>query len=161
MLCLCTAFNLRHLTHHQNMKISKVFLHVIAPVLMVFTCLFAQAQDTKVVYHVNTDVNTASAILGNVRNHLNADPKTKITLVTHGPGIDFLLEGAKDNKGREFSGVVADLAAKGVQFRVCNNTLMTRNIDPSKVAMEAKIVPSGVAEVARLQAKEGHVYLKP
>jgi intracellular sulfur oxidation DsrE/DsrF family protein len=48
-----------------------------------------------------------------------------------------------------------------VQFRVCNNTLVTRNVDPSKVVMEAKIVPSGVAEVARLQAKEGFVYLKP
>lgn len=30
-----------------------------------------------------------------------------------------------------------------------------------KVVMEAKIVPSGVAEVARLQAKEGFAYLKP
>jgi intracellular sulfur oxidation DsrE/DsrF family protein len=57
--------------------------------------------------------------------------------------------------------MVADLAGKGVQFRVCNNTLQTRNIDPSKVVMEAKVVPSGVAEVARLQAKEGYVYLKP
>lgn len=129
--------------------------------MLFLTCLFAQAQDIKVVYHVNSDINTASAVLGNVRNHLNADPTVKISLVTHGPGIDFLLEGAKDNKGREFSGMVADLAGKGVQFRVCNNTLTTRNIDPSKVSMEAKIVPSGVAEVARLQAKEGYVYLKP
>jgi len=143
------------------MKISKILLHVITGALLVSSCFFAQAQDIKVVYHVNTDVNTASAILGNVRNHLNADPKVKITVVTHGPGIDFLLDGAKDNKGREFSGMVADLAGKGVQFRVCNNTLTTRNIDTSKVSMEAKIVPSGVAEVARLQAKEGYVYLKP
>jgi intracellular sulfur oxidation DsrE/DsrF family protein len=57
--------------------------------------------------------------------------------------------------------MVGDLSGKGVQFRVCNNTLQTRNIDASKVLMEAKIVPSGVAEVARLQAKEGYVYLKP
>jgi intracellular sulfur oxidation DsrE/DsrF family protein len=56
---------------------------------------------------------------------------------------------------------VGELSGKGVQFRVCNNTLVTRNVDPSKVVMEAKIVPSGVAEVARLQAKEGFVYLKP
>jgi uncharacterized protein len=143
------------------MKIFPLFWRIIVASSLVFTCFFAQAQDIKVVYHVNTDVNTASAILGNVRNHLNADPKAKITVVTHGPGIDFLLEGAKDNKGREFSGMVSDLASKGVQFRVCNNTLTTRNIDPSKVSMEAKIVPSGVAEVARLQAKEGYVYLKP
>jgi intracellular sulfur oxidation DsrE/DsrF family protein len=130
--------------------------------LCLFTlCLSANAQDIKTVYHVNTGVETASAILGNVRNHLNADPKAKIAVVTHGPGIDFLLEGAKDSKGREFSGMVGELSGKGVQFRVCNNTLVTRNVDPSKVVMEAKIVPSGVAEVARLQAKEGFVYLKP
>ena len=121
----------------------------------------AHAQDIKAVYHVNTGVDTVSAILGNVRNHLNADPSAKIAVVTHGPGIDFLLDGAKDSKGREFSGTVGELAGRGVQFRVCNNTLVTRNIDPGKVVMEAKIVPSGVAEVARLQAKEGFVYLKP
>lgn len=121
----------------------------------------ALAQDIKVAYHVNTGVETSAAILGNVRNHLAADPKAKIVVVTHGPGIDFLLDGAKDSKGREFTGVVADLAGKGVQFRVCNNTLTSRNIDPSKVSMDAKIVPSGVAEVARLQSKEGFVYLKP
>jgi intracellular sulfur oxidation DsrE/DsrF family protein len=143
------------------MKIFPLFWRTIVAFSFIFTCFLAQAQDVKVVYHVNTDVNTASAILGNVRNHLNADPKAKIAVVTHGPGIEFLLDGAKDSKGREFSGVVADLAGKGVQFRVCNNTLMTRNIDPSKVSMDAKIVPSGVAEVARLQAKEGFVYLKP
>ena len=27
--------------------------------------------------------------------------------------------------------------------------------------MEAKVVPSGVAEIGKLQAKEGYVYLKP
>ena len=122
---------------------------------------WAQAQDIKVAYHVNTGVETTAAILGNVRNHLNADPTAKIVVVTHGPGIDFLLDGAKDSKGREFSGMVSDLAGKGVQFRVCNNTLTSRSIDPNKVSMDAKIVPSGVAEVARLQAKEGYVYLKP
>ena len=143
------------------MKHSQFFAKSIVTLVLTLVAWVAQAQDVKVVYHVNTDVNTASAILGNVRNHLNADPKAKITVVTHGPGIDFLLEGAKDNKGREFSGMVSDLAGKGVQFRVCNNTLTTRNIDPSKVSMEAKVVPSGVAEVARLQAKEGYVYLKP
>ncbi len=129
--------------------------------LLALNCSLSWAQDVKVVYHVNTGIESAAAALGNVRNHLTADPTVKITVVTHGPGIDFLLEGAKDSKGREFSGLVGDLAGKGVQFRVCNNTLVSRNIDPGKVVMEAKIVPSGVAEVARLQAKEGFVYLKP
>jgi len=121
----------------------------------------ASAQNVKVVYHVNTGVETASAVLNNINNHLNADPSAKIVVVTHGPGIDFLLTDAKDSRGREFSGPVSALAARGVDFRVCDNTLTTRKIDPGRLLMEAKIVPSGVAEVARLQAKEGYVYLKP
>jgi uncharacterized protein len=121
----------------------------------------AQAQETRVVYHVNTGVDSASAALNNIQNHLNADPKVKIVVVTHGPGIDFLLQDARDSRGREFSSAVSDLASKGVAFRVCNNTLVTRNINPDKLLLETSIVPSGVAEVARLQAKEGFVYIKP
>jgi intracellular sulfur oxidation DsrE/DsrF family protein len=136
-------------------------LKTLGALLLACATSLALAQDVKVVYHVNTGIETTAAILNNVRNHLSADPTAKIAVVTHGPGIDFLLEGAKDSKGREFSGVVGDLSSKGVQFRVCSNTLQTRHIDASKVLMEAKVVPSGVAEVARLQAKEGYVYLKP
>ncbi len=124
----------------------------------------AQAQATqqvKAAYHINTDVNTVPAILNNIRNHMAADPKAKIVVVTHGAGINFLLQDAKDSQGREFSGAVSDLAGKGVEFRVCNNTLTVRNINPDRLLMETKIVPSGVAEVARLQAQEGYVYLKP
>lgn len=143
-----------------NQFFKKISTHLCC-VVLALCASWAQAQDVKAVYHVNTGVDTIAAILGNVRNHLNADPTAKIAVVTHGPGIDFLLDGAKDSKGREFSGTISDLASKGVQFRVCNNTLTARNIDPNKVSMEAKIVPSGVAEVARLQAKEGYVYLKP
>ena len=123
--------------------------------------LIASAQDVKAVYHVNTGVETAAAILNNITNHLNADPKAKIVVVTHGPGIDCLINDAKDSRGREFSGPVSALAGRGVEFRVCDNTLQTRNIKPDTLLMETKVVPSGVAEVARLQAKEGFVYLKP
>lgn len=125
------------------------------------TALCASAQDVKAVYHINTGVDTVAAILGNITNHLNADPKAKIAVVTHGPGIDFMLADAKDARGREFSAGVSTLASRGVDFVVCNNTLTTRKIDPARLLMEAKIVPSGVAEIARLQAKEGYVYLKP
>jgi intracellular sulfur oxidation DsrE/DsrF family protein len=137
-------------------------LLALAASLNVAGSALAQAnQQIKAVYHINTDVNTVPAILNNIRNHLAADPKAKIVVVTHGPGINFLLQDAKDAQGRDFSGAIGDLSGKGVEFRVCNNTLTSRNISPDKVAMEAKIVPSGVAEVARLQAQEGYVYLKP
>ena len=143
------------------MQFSKTLFHALVALSLALSFGSVQAKDIKVAYHVNSGVESAALILGNVRNHLNADPKAKIVVVTHGAGIDFLLDGAKDSKGREFSGMVADLAGSGVQFRVCNNTLTSRNIDPSKVSMDAKIVPSGVSEISRLQAKEGFVYLKP
>lgn len=119
------------------------------------------AESTKVVYHVNEGVQQASRAIGNIRNHLNADPQAKIVVVTHGPGIDFLLEGAENMAGNKFTGAIAELAGRGVEFRVCNNTLMSRKINKDQVIQEAKIVPSGVAEVANLQAKEKYVYLRP
>ncbi|MCU0813929.1 MAG: DsrE family protein [Burkholderiaceae bacterium] len=136
--------------------------HLLPVVLAFGAASAAWAQDAiKVVYHLNEGVQQASRAIGNIRNHMNADPNAKIVVVTHGPGIDFLLDGAKNMQDQPFAGAIGDLASKGVEFRVCNNTLVSRNIDPSKVVMEAKIVPSGVAEVARLQAKEGFAYLRP
>lgn len=115
----------------------------------------------KVVYHLSEGIPQASRAIGNIRNHLVADPSAKIVVVTHGLGIDFLIDGATNQLDQPFAGSISDLVNKGVEFRVCNNTLVTRKIAASKLVMEAKIVPSGVAEVARLQAKEGFVYLRP
>ena len=115
----------------------------------------------KVVYHMSEGIPQASRAINNIRNHLAADPTVKIVVVTHGLGIDFLLEGATNQMGQPFSGSIADLVSQGVEFRVCNNTLMSRKLDASRLVMEAQVVPSGVAETARLQAKEGFVYLRP
>lgn len=119
----------------------------------------AAAPQEKVVYHVN-DSSVARIAMRNVENHVNASPDAKIVVVTHGKGIDFLLNDGKDDKGA-FAPQVAGLKEKGVEFRVCRNTLKGRNLDDSAVIMEAQVVPSGVAEIGRLQAREGYVYLKP
>jgi intracellular sulfur oxidation DsrE/DsrF family protein len=115
----------------------------------------------KVVYHLSEGIPQASRAIGNIRNHLNADPTAKIVVVAHGLGIDFLLDGATNQLDQPFAGSVGELAGKGVEFRVCNNTLATRKLSKDRVVMEASVVPSGVAEVARLQAKDGFVYLRP
>lgn len=117
-----------------------------------------EAQE-RVVYHVN-DASIARIAMRNVENHVSASPDAKIVLVTHGKGIDFLLNEAKDDKGT-FAPQVAGLKARGVEFRVCRNTLKSRNLGDEAVIMEAQVVPSGVAEIGKLQAKEGYVYLKP
>lgn len=120
----------------------------------------AALAEVKAVYHVN-DVADATAAMRNAKNHLNADPEAKLVFVTHSKGIDFLLDGAADAKGNPYNINVEELMAKGVEFRVCNNTLVSRKIDAAKVLPGAKIVPSGVAEIAKLQAKEGFTYIKP
>ena len=118
------------------------------------------AIEEKVVYHIN-DASLARVAMRNIQNHITASPDAKIVLVTHGKGIDFLLNDAKDEKGEPYLTQVAGLKEKGVDFRVCRNTLKGRNLDDSAVMMDATVVPSGVAEIGRLQAKEGFVYLKP
>lgn len=119
------------------------------------------ADPVKVVYHMSEGIPQASRAINNIRNHLNAAPDTKIVVVAHGLGIDFLLDGATNQMEQPFAGAIGELAGRGVEFRVCNNTLVARKLDASNVAMEAEVIPSGVAEVARLQAREGYVYLRP
>jgi uncharacterized protein len=113
----------------------------------------------KVLYHIN-DASVARVALRNIENHISASPGVKIVVVTHGKGIDFLLNDAKDDKGA-YAPHVAALKEKQVEFRVCRNTLKSRKLEDSVVIMEAQVVPSGVAEIGKLQAKEGFVYLKP
>jgi intracellular sulfur oxidation DsrE/DsrF family protein len=121
----------------------------------------AENVQEKVVYHVN-DSDNATAALRNIGNHLDAtDGKAKIVVVTHAKGVDFLLDGAHDKNGNPYSIPVEQLKARGVDFRVCAITLKSRHIDPKTVIPEAQIVPSGVAEIGKLQAREGFVYLKP
>jgi uncharacterized protein len=133
---------------------------MLAALLLTTAPMAANAAEEKVVYHVNDSAN-ARAAMNNVNNHLNAAPNAKIVVVTHGKGIDFLLNDAKDDKDNAYDAQIAGLTAKGVKFNVCANTLKARKLETSAVNPEAIVVPSGVAEIGKLQAQEGYVYLKP
>jgi intracellular sulfur oxidation DsrE/DsrF family protein len=115
----------------------------------------------KVVYHVNDTEQQATDALRNVGNHLEVNPKAKIVVVTHARGVDFLFNDAKDKNGNPYNARVEQLKAQGVQFEVCQITLRNRKIDKPKFIPEATFVPSGVAEITRLQQREGYAYLRP
>ncbi len=121
----------------------------------------ANTAPIKVVYHVSENLEQAANALRNARNQISVDPTVKIAMVTHAGGVDFLLDGAKDKNNALFAPTVEELKRMGVEFKVCQITLQRRNIDPKRVIDEATMVPSGVAEVSRLQAREGYVYVKP
>jgi intracellular sulfur oxidation DsrE/DsrF family protein len=121
---------------------------------------FAAPAVEKVVYHIN-DSGNAAAVLRNLSNHLEQSPNARIVVVAHNDGVDFLLQGARDREGQPFAVMVSELKARGVDFRVCGNTLTRRHIEPARLIPQATLVPSGVAEIARLQTREGFRYLKP
>lgn len=121
----------------------------------------ANAFPDKVIYHVNDTAEQASNALRNIGNHLEVNPKARIVVVTHARGVDFLFDGAKDKNGNPYNVSVEELKRQGVQFDVCQITLRNRKLDKGKFIPEATFVPSGVAEITRLQQREGYAYLRP
>ncbi len=115
----------------------------------------------KVVYHISDTEQQTKLALQYIRNHLEVNPKAKIVVVTHALGVDFLREGLRDKNGNPYNVPVEDLDFRGVRFLVCGITLRERKMKQSEFIPEAKFVPSGVAEIARLQQREGYAYIKP
>ena len=115
----------------------------------------------KVVYHLNSGLEQASNGLRNIRNHLEVNPKAQIVVVAHAQGVDYLMKGAKDKNGNPYQVAVEQLVNDGVKFDVCEITLRNRHLTKDQFIPEAVFVPSGVAEIARLQQREGYAYLKP
>jgi intracellular sulfur oxidation DsrE/DsrF family protein len=129
----------------------------------------------KVVYHINyDDPKKQAGALRNVQNHINAVGAENLDLkvVLHGNGLALLLEpdalaGLKKfkyaNANDKMTAKIDGLKNQGVEFNVCANTIRGRKVDVSSDLYNVEksdIVPSGVAEVARLQAM-GYSYIKP
>ena len=128
----------------------------------------------KVVYHINyDDPATQAGALRNIQNHINAVGAENLDLkvVMHGKGLTLLLtpDAAGHTKLKTGNATdviqakIAGLKDQGVGFEVCANTLKGKQIDYVKDLYdveESDIVPSGVAELARLQGM-GYSYIKP
>jgi len=128
----------------------------------------------KVVYHINyDDPKTQAGALRNIQNHINAVGAENLDfkVVMHGKGLTLLLtpdavENTKLKYGNatdQAQAKIAGLKDQGVGFQVCANTLKGKKIsyeDDLYDVDKADIVPSGVAELSRLQAM-GYTYIKP
>ena len=115
----------------------------------------------KVVYHLNEGPAQATNGLRNIGNHLEVNPGARIVVVTHALGVDFLMKGAKDKNGNKYEDLVEQLKMRGVQFDVCEITLRNRKLQKAQFIEYVTYVPSGVAEITRLQQREGYAYLRP
>ena len=129
----------------------------------------------KVVYHINYDNPKKQAgALRNIQNHINAVGAENLDLkvVLHGHGLALLLDPDSLAKLKKFkhananetmTAKIDNLKAQGVDFNVCANTVRGRKVDIDSDLYnvdKSDIVPSGVAEVAYLQAN-GYSYVKP
>ncbi len=121
------------------------------------------AEPDKVVYHIDNASAQATKGLRNIRNHLDTVPSTKVVVVTHADGVDFLFDGAKDpkNPNVDYGSLVSALKSRGVRFEVCEITLKNRNLKREQFSLEAEFTPSGVVRVTQLQGREGYSYIKP
>ena len=145
-----------------NRRLAVAILASLPLILTGGTALAAESVGPdKVVYHVNNSEAQASDALRNIGNHLEVNPKAQITVVTHARGVDFLMKGAKDQKGTTYNAAVETLKLQGVKFEICQITLRNRKLEKDQFIAEATYVPSGVAEITRLQAREGYAYLRP
>jgi intracellular sulfur oxidation DsrE/DsrF family protein len=120
-------------------------------------------QDQKVVYHNDGGGPDNAAyfkrMLDSIKNHIEAVGKDhiEIRVVDHSAGVD-LFQIAQTDK--LLAGQIDYLRAQGVRFLICANTLKERQIDWHTLygIKEDDIVPSGAAELARLQGM-GFVYI--
>jgi intracellular sulfur oxidation DsrE/DsrF family protein len=135
------------------------FSRWLAALVLSLSALGVWAQDS-VVYHISDADSQALGGLRNVRNHLDADPTARITVVSLGQGVDFMMEGAKDRNGSPYAATVAALVNRGVKFEVCEITLKNRNLKKEQFIQEADFTPSGVVRLAKLQ-KQGFAYIRP
>lgn len=120
----------------------------------------------KVVYHINYNGGDKSkaykGALRNIQNHINAvgAKNLDVKVVLHGNGVYLLRNAMKD---LQLQGNISNLKRQNVAFAVCKNTLTGRKINAEKDLFEVfddDIVPSGVAELSRLQGM-GYTYIKP
>jgi len=159
------------------MKIMKVWMLLLTVVALLITGNTIAGEGygkQKVVYHINYDDPKAQAgALRNIQNHINAVGAENLDLkiVLHGKGLTLLLdpdavENTKLKTGNatdEIQAKITGLKEQGVDVQVCSNTLKGKKIDYEADLYDvdkADIVPSGVAEIAHLQA-QGYVYIKP
>ena len=129
----------------------------------------------KVVYHINYDNPKQQAgALRNIQNHINAvgAQNMDIKVVLHGNGLSLLLypdslaklpKFKQANATDSMTASIDGLKNQGVAFQICANTVKGRGVSMETDlygADPADVVPSGVAELAHLQA-QGYTYIKP
>ena len=113
-----------------------------------------------VVYHLS-DFPKVHFVLGNLQNHIDGmggPDKVSLTLVVHGPALDYFTVKGADQVVIER---MQALGKAGVTFVACGNTMKANNLKPTDLSSGFSVADEGgVVRIAKLQA-EGYLYLRP
>ena len=113
----------------------------------------------KVVLHLDSEKERRLKLtLNNMKNLLNAVEGRPLTaaIVVNGPGVQQVT--ASMDMG--LSELVTALAAKGVDFFVCNNSLTNFSIEKEMLHPAFKVTRAGILKLVELQ-RDGYAYVKP
>lgn len=110
------------------------------------------------VVHVDLDEEKILNIaLVNISNYLTALPMHdfEVVMVVNGPAVQLFT-----TQTSPVAPVIAQLAEKGVSFRLCANALRKFQLAPEAMLTQCTVVPAGIVEIVHLQ-NQGFAYIKP
>ena len=118
-----------------------------------------EASPPGIVFHVDSD-QRMNRILRQIARHAAGNPTIPSRVILIAEGVRPAIEGAVDANGGDYSAQMEQLLMSGVRIFACENTLTSFNLSSNDLALGIETVPSGVAELGRLQVKEGWGYIK-
>jgi intracellular sulfur oxidation DsrE/DsrF family protein len=116
-------------------------------------------EPTNTVFDVNYEDPNKLNILYFFAKNTKRTTKGELVVVTHGPELRAF---ARENY-EKYQGIIdkmAELAADGVQFKMCNNAMKAAGFQSSDMHGFITVVPAGFPEVAYWQSK-GYRYINP
>jgi intracellular sulfur oxidation DsrE/DsrF family protein len=112
----------------------------------------------RAVFHVDEGNEARVGMaLKNIENLIAdlGEENVQVELVTNGRGVTALVKTPSPHQEQ-----IERLAAKGVRFAACANSLRQAGLTPDTLLGVVEVVPSGVGELVKKQA-QGWAYIRP
>jgi intracellular sulfur oxidation DsrE/DsrF family protein len=114
-----------------------------------------EAKSYRVIFQlVSGDTLAHKALIRQLNNLMSVDPKIKLEVVCHGPGLDIL----HVDKSL-FQPAIAEIMEKGVVFNACEFSMKERKVSREKLLAGVSTVPAGIYHIVKRQS-EGWYYIK-
>lgn len=113
----------------------------------------------KVVFHIDWDEEARLLMaLGNITNLLKEIPRDQasVYVLANGKSVSLF----RKDRASHYRTTIENLAAEGVHFLLCRNSLVGQGIQEEDVLGVCEPIPAGIVKLVALQ-EEGYAYVKP